>query len=61
MLTSEEIAAFLGVTPGYVRRVIAERRITAAGRRGRAHLYWVDDVTRHTGVHDRATQSSDLR
>lgn len=48
-----EIAAYLGVTPGYVRRVVAEQRIAPTGRQGRAYLYRLGDVTRHTGSHDR--------
>lgn len=53
MLTAAEIAAYLGVTPGYVRKVVATKGIQAAGKRGQAHLFDIDDILRHTGVHDR--------
>lgn len=53
MVTSKEIAAYLGVSAGFVRRVIAEQRIEPVGRKGRAHLYRVSDIIRHTGARDR--------
>lgn len=58
MLTATEIAAFLGVTPGYVRRLIAEKGIVAIGKRGRAHLFDINDILRHTGVRDRVCVSA---
>ena len=53
MLTAAEIAAWLGVSAGYVRRIIAEHGVEPIGKRGRMHLYRLDDVTRHAGFHDR--------
>lgn len=61
MLTAAEIAAYLGVTSGRVRQVIAEHGIQSAGRRGRAWLYDIDAVVRHTGASDRVAQAADLR
>lgn len=60
MFTVPMIAAYLGVTPGYVRQLIAKHKIAPAGRIGRAHLYWVVDITRHTGHGDRLAQRADL-
>lgn len=53
MVTVAEIAAYLGVTPGYIRQIVATYRIQRVGRYGRAHLYRVADIMRHTGHADR--------
>lgn len=60
MVTAVEIAAYLGVTPGYIRQVIAAHHIRRAGRNGRANLYRVTDIMRHTGHTDRLAQRPDL-
>jgi hypothetical protein len=60
MVTISDIAAYLGVTPGYIRQIVAIYAIHPAGRYGRAHLYWVADITRHTGHSDRLAQRPDL-
>ena len=60
MVTVVEIAAYLGVTPGYIRQIVALFDIRPAGRHGRASLYWVTDITRHTGHADRLAQRPDL-
>lgn len=60
MVTVVELAAYLGVTPGYIRQIVAVYAIQPAGRHGRAHLYWVTDITRHTGHADRLAQRADL-
>lgn len=52
-LTAAELAAFLGVTAAAVRQVVKRKDIAPVGKIGRAHLYDVDEVTRHTGTHDR--------
>jgi hypothetical protein len=61
VLTAAEIAAYLGVTPGRVRQLIVQHCVAATGRRGRASLYAVDDIVRHTGARDRVAQAADLR
>lgn len=60
MVTVMEIAAYLGVTPGYIRQVIAAWGIQPVGRFGRARLYRVTDIMRHTGHADRLAQRRDL-
>lgn len=60
MVTVVEIAAYIGVTPGYVRQVIAVHHIRRVGRHGRANLYRVSDIMRHTGHTDRLAQRPDL-
>jgi chromosome segregation and condensation protein ScpB len=52
-LTAAEIGVFLGVTSAAVRQVVKRKEIQSVGKDGRAHLYDVDEVLRHTGVHDR--------
>lgn len=52
-LTAAELAAFLGVTAAAVRQVVKRKGIAPVGKRGKAHLYDVDEVLRHAGGHDR--------
>jgi hypothetical protein len=60
MLTAAEIAAWLGVSAGRVRQVVAKHSIKANGKRGRMHTYRLDDITRHTGHSDRLANAADL-
>ena len=52
-LTTAELAAFLGITTSGLRNVIQRKAIQPVGKRGKAHLYDVAEVLRHTGAHDR--------
>lgn len=51
--TVVDIAAFLGVTPGRVRQVIADHNIQPTGMRWKAKLYDPREVFRHAGAHHR--------
>lgn len=58
MLTAAEIAVAIGVSYGFIRRVVAENQIRPVGKRGRMHLYDAEEVTRHTGRHDRLAKTA---
>lgn len=53
LLTAAEIAAFLGITAAGVRQIVKRNEIRHRGKIGRAKLYDVRDVVRHSGAHDR--------
>lgn len=52
-ITAAEAAAFLGVTSSAVRHIVRRHGIEAVGRQGRAKLYWMHEIVRHAGAHDR--------
>lgn len=52
-LTTAEAAAFLGVSPGAIRQIVRRHHIAAVGKRGRAKVYWMHEIARHAGAHDR--------
>jgi predicted transcriptional regulator len=52
-LTAAEIAHFLGVTPSAVRHIVRRQEIAAAGKIGKAKTYWLHEVTKAAGSHER--------
>lgn len=53
LLTTAELAAFLGLTPAGVRSLIRNHKIRPDGKRGRANLYDARAVVDTLGPHDR--------
>lgn len=52
-LTAAEAAAFLGISAGAVRQIVRRHHIPAVGKRGHAKVYWMHEIARHAGAHDR--------
>lgn len=52
-ITAVEAAAFLGVTAGAIRKIVSRHNIEPAGKQGRAKVYWMHEIARHAGAHDR--------
>ena len=52
-ITTAEAAAFLGVSAGAVRQIVRRHQIAAVGKRGHAKVYWMHEIARHAGAHDR--------
>lgn len=57
-ISAAEIAVFLGVSSSAVRQIVRRNGIEQASQRGRAKLYWMHEVVRHSGTHDRAASRS---
>lgn len=52
-LTAAELAVFLGITAGSVRRIVNQHQVQPIATRWKAKLYDPADVLRHAGTHDR--------
>lgn len=52
-LTAAEIGAFLGISSSAVRQIVRREQIAAVGKCGRAKVYWLHQVTKTVGTHDR--------
>lgn len=55
--TVVDIAAYLGVTPAYVRQVVIRYEIQPTGTRWKAKLYDPREIFRHIGAHHRAMRT----